>query len=86
MLHLSNKLVRIIACFNFTCTSVPDGVCNNHHFQKPTRSEFQVHMKEVLRTAKERLRHKTRGPRRQFAERNRRNLWTDEPEDVNTDD
>ncbi|XP_050452163.1 uncharacterized protein LOC126851866 [Cataglyphis hispanica] len=38
-------------------------MCNNQHFPKPTRSEFQVYAKEVLRGAKERARSKLRGPR-----------------------
>lgn len=75
---------------NIICISIPDGVCNNQHFQRPTRSEFQTQMKEVLRMAKERLRHKRRprGPRMQPAagERNRRRLWDDEQEANEADD
>lgn len=69
---------------NIICISVPNGVCNNRHFQKPTRSEFQAHMKEVLRTAKERLRHKRRGPRTQSTANRRRihrDLWNDEQQE-----
>ncbi|XP_067215271.1 uncharacterized protein [Linepithema humile] len=61
--------------------AIYDGVCNNRHFQKPTRSEFQAQMKEILRTAKERLRHKRRGPRTQSTANRRRihrDLWNDE--------
>lgn len=58
-------------------------MCNNKHFDKPTRSEFQAHMREALRTAKERLRSKTRGHRMQMVNnRNRRNLWSDERSDT----
>jgi len=71
----------IIAYFtyNVTCISFSEAVCNNKHFEKPTRSEFQAQMKKALRTAKERLRSKMR-PRKQFVTdvTIRRNMWNDD--------
>ncbi|KAL6421480.1 hypothetical protein ACFW04_014067 [Cataglyphis niger] len=29
-----------------------EAICSNQHFEKPTRSEFQQHFRETLRTAK----------------------------------
>ncbi|XP_029176429.1 uncharacterized protein LOC114944606 [Nylanderia fulva] len=34
--------------------AIYDGVCQNKHFEKPTRSEFQAQMREALRMSKER--------------------------------
>lgn len=45
-----------------------EGVCRNQYFQKPTRSEFQAHMREALRVAKERHRNRMRGPRTRTGE------------------
>lgn len=61
-----------------------DGVCQNRHFEKPTRSEFQTQMKEALRMSKER--HRSRSRRRivprddgaRAARAIQRDLWDDE--------
>ncbi|GAB1860461.1 hypothetical protein CAJAP_01540 [Camponotus japonicus] len=63
--------------------AIYEGVCQNKHFEKPTRSEFQAQMREALRMSKERYRSRSRrnivardgGARNQ---RDRRNLWNDE--------
>jgi len=58
-----------------------DAVCNNKHFPKPTRSEFQAQAKEALRVAKERAR-RLRGPRARMANPKDRDFWNDqEPEE-----
>ncbi|XP_036146328.1 uncharacterized protein LOC118646786 [Monomorium pharaonis] len=69
-------------------TAIYEAVCRNRYFEKPTRSEFQACMKEALRTAKERHRSRTRGPRPRRAAREqiRRDLWNDEREDDNEND
>ncbi|GAB1867687.1 DUF4806 domain-containing protein [Camponotus japonicus] len=56
-------------------------VCNNKHFPKPTRPEYQVQAKEALRTAKERARSKLRGPRARLPNPRNRNVWNDEQQD-----
>lgn len=55
-------------------------MCNNKHFSKPTRSEFQDQAKEALRAAKQRARSKLRGPRAQMPNRRDRDFWNDERE------
>ncbi|XP_032688205.1 uncharacterized protein LOC116852205 isoform X2 [Odontomachus brunneus] len=54
-----------------------DAVCKNKYFPKPTRSEFQRHMIEALRAAKERVRfrNKPRGERVLVARENDRDFW-----------
>jgi len=56
-LHIT--VVIIIACLGTNNVLLEvfflEAVCSNQHFQKPTRSEFQVQFWEALRTAKERL-------------------------------
>jgi len=61
-----------------------EAVCTNRHFEKPTRSEFQMQFREALRTAKERLRHRLRGSRIRPNNRERinRRLWSDEQPEV----
>ncbi|EZA51523.1 THAP domain-containing protein, partial [Ooceraea biroi] len=69
------------ALYNARLTrAIYEAVCGNQHFNKPTRSEFQTHMREALRSAKERLRHKLRGPRTEAADarNHRRDFWSDE--------
>lgn len=64
---------------------LPEAVCNNEHFSKPTRSDFQIHIREALRTAKERQRHRMRGP--QTANRIReQNFWSDERREETTEE
>ncbi|XP_070156512.1 uncharacterized protein [Polyergus mexicanus] len=56
-------------------------LCSNWHFEKPTRSEFQLQFREALRTVKERLRHRMRDRRTRSNNCERRinhNLWNDE--------
>ncbi|CAL1677372.1 unnamed protein product [Lasius platythorax] len=70
--------------------AIYEAVCFNQHFERPTRSEFQVQFREALRTAKERLRHRIRDSRTRSINRVRRNinrdLWNDErPEETNED-
>lgn len=75
--------------YNLSLVSFPEAVCRNRHFEKPTRSEFQAHMREALRVAKERCRNKMRGSRTRTAVRRdtRRDFWSDErPEDNDDDD
>lgn len=49
---------------------------------KPSRTEFQSHVREALRSAKQRHRMSTRAPR--FADQHlARNLWNDEAEKEN---
>lgn len=55
-------------------------MCNNQHFPKPTKSEFQVHGKEALREAKERARSKLCSPRTQVRNPRNRDFWNDERE------
>lgn len=51
------------------------------------RSEFQLQMRETLRAAKERLRSKTRGPRKQLNDVTiRQTLWNDEQSDTEPTD
>ncbi|XP_029680027.1 uncharacterized protein LOC115245722 isoform X2 [Formica exsecta] len=66
--------------YNARLTLAIHAVCRNRHFQKPTRSEFQVQMREALRVAKERHRSRMRGPRTRTGEAARinRDLWSDE--------
>jgi len=62
-----------------------EAVSNNRHFEKSTRSDFQMHMREALRTAMERLRHRLRGSRTQTANSmiHRQDFWSDErPEQI----
>lgn len=65
--------------------SFPDAVCSNRNFAKPTRSEFQLVMREALRTAKERLRHRVRCPHAPPVAdqegRIRRDFWDDRSDD-----
>lgn len=70
-------IVTCITNGNVICISVSEAMCDNINFSKPTRSKFQAQMRDALRTAKERYRHKARGDK-QPADRNRRNLWADE--------
>ncbi|XP_070169517.1 uncharacterized protein [Polyergus mexicanus] len=61
--------------------AIYEAVCSNRHFEKPTRSEFQLQFREALRTAKERLRHRMRDRRTRSnncERRINRNLWNDE--------
>ncbi|XP_072757498.1 uncharacterized protein [Anoplolepis gracilipes] len=59
--------------------AIYDAVCHNQHFDKPTRTEFQMQFRETLRAAKERVKHRLRGPRTRAINHERRdcNLWTD---------
>lgn len=41
-----------------------EATCNNENFNSPTRFEFQKHMKETLRTAKERNRSRSQKKQR----------------------
>lgn len=50
-----------------------DGVCQNKHFEKPTRSEFQAQMREALRMSKERYRSRSRRNTDARGARNQRN-------------
>lgn len=59
--------------------AIYEAVCNNRYFDKPTRSEFQSHMKETLRTAKERCRSRRNNPRRGGC--NARDFWNDDEEE-----
>lgn len=68
---------------NGICVYLSEGVCQNKHFEKPTRSEFQAQMREALRMAKERHRARSRKNKGQQATGNgamiqERNLWNDE--------
>lgn len=68
--------------------AIYDGVCQNRHFETPTRSEFQAQMREALRMSKER--HRSRS-RRKIVPRGDataidRDLWNDEPSNENTED
>jgi len=80
--------VNIFICLtndSVFCISFSEAVSNNRHFEKPTRSDFQMHMREALRTAKERLRHRLRGSRTQTANFmiRRQDFWNDErPEQI----
>lgn len=75
-------IIRFLIKITFSFSRV-EGVSSNSHFEKPTRAEFQVKMREALRIAKERLRQRTRGPRIQGGNgRNRRDFWNDgQPEE-----
>ncbi|XP_011859031.1 PREDICTED: uncharacterized protein LOC105556544, partial [Vollenhovia emeryi] len=83
------SLLTIPYCFNhvlcINCTALHyilfvESMCNNKHFPKPTRSEFQAQAKEALRAAKERARSKVRGPRQRVPNPRDRNFWNDEQE------
>ncbi|XP_025158025.1 uncharacterized protein LOC112589342 [Harpegnathos saltator] len=65
--------------------AIYEGVCRNQHFNKPTRSEFQIEMREALRTAKQRHRNKQRQPRAAGPNRSRHNFWTEEGEEDHSD-
>lgn len=82
---LLNILVRLTN-YRISCISFSEAVCNNRHFERPARSDFQAHMREALRTAKERLRHKMYRTRTQTANsriRQRQDFWCDErPEET----
>ncbi|KAM0735059.1 hypothetical protein ACS0PU_011172 [Formica fusca] len=60
--------------------AIYDGVCQNRHFEKPTRSEFQMQMREALRMSKER--HRSRSRKKTIPHgggaRIQRDLWNDE--------
>lgn len=56
-------------------------MCENRYFNKPTRSEFQTLMREALRAAKERCRHRIRGARKQVSNSRTRDFWNDEPQE-----
>jgi len=60
-LHLSNIIIITI----LSSISFSESLCRSRHFEKPTRSEFQTYMREILRTAKEKYRNRTRNPRAQ---------------------
>lgn len=68
---------------NAICLYFLDGVCQNKHFEKPTRSEFQIQMREALRMSKERHRSRSRKKpvSRDRNARIHRNLWNDEAND-----
>ena len=64
-----------VLCVHFSS----EAVCRNTNFHKPTRSTFQDLMKKSLRTAKERMRVRTRiHPRTETAcsRTARRDLWS----------
>lgn len=72
--------INIRIFFYVYCILFAEAVCNNKHFPRPTRSEFQAYAKEALRTAKERARSKLRGQRVQVPNRRNRDFWNDERE------
>ncbi|XP_076756636.1 uncharacterized protein LOC143426844 [Xylocopa sonorina] len=66
------------ALYNARITmAIYDAVCRNRNFQKPTRSEFQLHMRAALRTAKERVRSKSRDSKSGLS-RLPRDFWCDD--------
>ncbi|CAL7941399.1 unnamed protein product [Xylocopa violacea] len=66
------------ALYNARITmAIYDAVCRNRNFQKPTRSEFQLHMRAALRTAKERIRSKSRDTKSGLS-RLPRDFWCDD--------
>ncbi|XP_067210358.1 probable E3 ubiquitin-protein ligase DDB_G0283893 [Linepithema humile] len=62
--------------------AIYEAVCNNEHFSKPTRTDFQRHIREALRTAKERQRHKERGRKQTVNRPREQNFWNDELEET----
>lgn len=55
-----------------------DAVCNNRHFNKPTRAEFQAYTREALRSAKQRHRISCRVQRdKEQHVRRAREFWND---------
>lgn len=76
---LLNIFIRLTKCNSFS-----EAVSNNQHFQKPTRHDFQAQIREALRTAKERQRHRSRGLHNQIGSRIRQQeFWSDErPEET----
>lgn len=65
-----------------------DAVCKNKFFPKPTKSEFQRHMIDALRAAKERVRSRSnpRGSRVLASRENDSNFWNDENEAESTEE
>lgn len=57
--------------------AIYEAVCNNEHFSKPTRTDFQRHIREALRTAKERQRHRINGRKRTDNSLREQNFWID---------
>lgn len=72
-------LMLLLRIINYSVHFFAEAVCNNKHFPKPSRSEFQAQAKEALRAAKERARSKLRGPCAYVPPRNR-DFWNDERE------
>ncbi|XP_032690586.1 uncharacterized protein LOC116853569 [Odontomachus brunneus] len=59
-----------------------NAVFKNQYFVKPSRQEFQQHMKEALRAAKENVRSKSRGLRTSARKENvQYNFWNDKPDE-----
>ncbi|XP_070515395.1 uncharacterized protein [Cardiocondyla obscurior] len=65
----------------------PDAICRNPNFERPQRSEFQRHMRDALKTSKERHRHRQRNQHRPaIGPVIQRNLWNDDDNDANTEE
>lgn len=62
--------------------AIYEAVSNNKYFKKPNRSEFQTHMREALRTAKERNRSRRNNNRRL---QSGRDYWDDEETEENAE-
>lgn len=84
-------IINITSCVlndNAICLYFLDGVCQNKHFEKPTRSEFQVQMREALRMSKER--HRSRSRKKTVPRAGGpgidRNLWNDEASNASSTD
>lgn len=84
-LFMALLLLSYTINYNVHLNLFSEAVCNNKHFPKPTRSEFQTQAKEGLRAAKERARSKLRGPRVQVSNRRNRDFWNDEREPETND-
>ncbi|CAL1678214.1 unnamed protein product [Lasius platythorax] len=60
--------------------AIYDAICENKNFERPMQAAFQTHMRDAIRTAKQRHRNKTRNNLRrpEGGNRNERALWSDE--------
>nr|XP_012214534.1 PREDICTED: uncharacterized protein LOC105667362 [Linepithema humile] len=62
--------------------AIYEAISSNRYFNKPTRSEFQLQIREALRTAKERCRSKAH-KRRTRTDNHRHDFWSDDvPEQI----
>ncbi|KAL0120434.1 hypothetical protein PUN28_008260 [Cardiocondyla obscurior] len=67
--------------------AIYDAICRNPNFERPQRSEFQRHMRDALKTSKERHRHRQRNQHRPaISPVIQRNLWNDDDNDANTEE